>query len=98
MLLSILVSTSFISSCSKPPDRKAYEEVVATMSMEKAKNFFHAYSKSIYRDKLVNEIAGWCEHEETEECYRMILDVLPQDHPRTKEMLAYYEKNYGTKR
>lgn len=98
ILLLLLGNIVFISSCSKPPDQKAYEEVVATMSLEKAKRFFDNYPQSQYRDRLVNEIIDWCKHEETEGCYKMILDTLPKDHPRYKEVVAYYEKHFGDKK
>lgn len=98
IFILVLVSISFISSCSKPPDQKAYEDIVATMSMEKAKRFFENYPESQYRDRLVNEIIGWCKHEETWECYKLILDTLPKDHPRYKEVVAYYENHFGDKK
>ena len=45
-LLSML-----LVSCSKPPDQKAYEEIVTTMSMEKAKRFFHNYPQKLGRGR-----------------------------------------------
>ncbi len=98
ILILTLISIPLISSCSKPPDQKAYEDIVATMSMEKAKKFFDNYPHSLYRDRLVDEIIKWCKHEETEECYKMILDTLPKDHPRYREVFAYYERHFGDKR
>jgi hypothetical protein len=92
-----LVSMLFFS-CSKPPDQKAYEEIVATMSMEKAKRFFDNYPQSQYRDKLVNEIIDWCKHEETEEGYKLALEALPKNHLRYKEVVAYYEKHFVNKK
>ena len=98
ILILVLGGVSFISSCSKPSDEKAYKEIVATMSMEKAKRFFENYPHSQYRNKLVDEIIGWCKHEGTEECYKMILDILPKDHPRYEETAAYYKDHFGHKK
>lgn len=98
ILILVLGGVSFISSCSKPSDEKVYKEIVTTMSMEKAKRFFDNYPESQYRDRLVNEIIGWCKHEDTEECYKMILDALPKDHTRYKEVIVYYEKYFGDKK
>jgi len=100
-LISILVffvGTLSMSSCGKPADQKAYEEVVGTMSMEKAKAFFDNYSHSAYRDKLVNDIIEWCKEEKTEGCYRLAIEVLPKDHPRYKEIVSYYEQHFGGKK
>jgi len=94
--LLVLISMFFLS-CGKPSDQKTYEEVVATMSMEKAKKFFTDYPQSQYRERLVNEIMEWCRYEETEEGYRLAIDALPEDHPRFKEFVAYYEKHFLSK-
>ncbi len=64
------------------------------MSMEKAKKFFDQYPQSQYRDKLVNEIIAWCAQEDKEECYKLVTETLPKDHPRYKEVIAYYEKHF----
>ncbi len=98
LLFTLLVSLSLISGCGKPSDQKAYEEVVATMSMEKAKRFFDSYPKSRYRDRLVNEIIEWCKQEETKECYKLIVDTLPKDHPQYQGVVAYYESKFGEKK
>jgi hypothetical protein len=93
-----LVAISSLSGCSKSPDQKAYEEIVATMSMEKAKKFFDNYPQSPYRDKLVNEMIEWSKNEETESGFRIIMEALPKDHPRYKEVVANYEKRFGEKK
>ena len=87
-----------VSSCSKPSDQKLYEEVIETMSMLKAKQFFKSYPKSQYSDKLADEIVGWCKQEETESCYKMLLDTLPEHHPRRKEMVTYYENQFSKRK
>ena len=78
----------------KPSDQKAYNEVIATMSMEKAKHFFYDYPDSRFRDILVNQIIEWCKQEKTEECYRIILEIIPTDHMRYKELLSYYNERF----
>jgi hypothetical protein len=90
----VLVSMLFLSGCGKLADQKAYEDTIATKSMEKAKRFFDNYPQSRYKDKLVNEIAEWCRQEGTESCYKMAIEVLPKDHPRHKELATYYEKHF----
>jgi len=94
ILIIVLVGLFFVLRDGKPSDQQAYEEVVATMSMKKAKRFFDEYPHSEFRDKLIGEIIGWCKKEETEECYRMILDAIPKDHVRYREVSSYYEKQY----
>lgn len=74
----------------KPADQKAYNEVIATMSMDKAKRFFHSYSDSHYRDELANQIIKWCEQENTEESYRMVLETIPKSHVKYQELQDYY--------
>ncbi|MBI5058088.1 MAG: hypothetical protein HZB61_15870 [Nitrospirae bacterium] len=98
IFILLAISILFVSGCSKHNDKKDYEEIVATMSMERAKRFFDNYPESQYRDKLVNEIIGWCKHDETEACYKMIIDVLPKNHSRYKEVVDYYETHFGKKK
>lgn len=98
VVLFTVVCISFISNCNKSSDKKAYEEVVATMSMQKARHFFAKYPYSTYRDKLVSELIEWCKREETEECYRLMLHAIPKDHPQYKEMSSYYESRFGKNR
>jgi len=96
-LILVLLSILLILSYGKPADQKAYEEIVATKSMEKAKTFFNNYPQTRYKDKLVNEIIEWCKQEGTESCYRMAIEVLPRDHPRHEELIKYYEKHFDYK-
>ena len=92
----LLVSLFLFSTCTKRPDQKAYEEVLATMSMNKAKRFFDTYPQSQYRDRLVDDIIAWCKAEDTESCYKAILEVLPKDHSRYKELAVYYQTRFVT--
>ena len=94
----MLAGILFIWGCGKPSDQKAYEEIVATMAMEKAKRFFDTYPQSPYRNRLVEEIVEWCQREDTEECYRVILQALPKDDRRYQEVVAHYEKRFGEKK
>ena len=94
----VLLSILLISSCGKPEDQKAYEEIVATKSMEKAKKFFDNYPQNRYTDKLINEIAEWCRQEGSESGYRLAIEVLPKDHPRYKELVTHYEKHFIDKK
>jgi hypothetical protein len=98
IVILMVIGIFSLSSCSKPPDQKLYEEVVGTMSMLKAKQLFSAYPKSQYSDKLADEIVGWCKQEETEVCYKMLLDTLPEQHRRHKEIAAYYEAQFNKKK
>lgn len=93
----VLINIALSSSCGKPADQKMYEEVIATMSAEKAKKFFNNFPQSKYRDRLVNEMIGWCKEEKTKECYELILEALPKEHPGYGEMISYYQEHFGKK-
>jgi len=88
----------FISNCDKPSDQKAYDEIHATMSMEKAKRFFDNYPESQYRDKLIDAMIAWCQQENTDECYKTVIGTLPKEHPQYSNIVTYYEKHFGKKR
>lgn len=98
MFLGVTIIIVFFSSCSKSSEQKAYDEVIAAMSAEKAKQFFKNYPQSKFRDRLVDEIMGWCKQDETVGCYKMILDAIPKEHPMHKEVSAYYEKHFEGKK
>lgn len=93
--LLVLLVTLPILGCGKPSDQEAYEEVVATMSMERAKRFFERYPQSQYRSRLGDEIVAWCKREDTTECYRLIIEAFPKDHARYQEVIANYEGRFG---
>lgn len=97
LCIVMLVSIVSFLSCDNSSDQKAYEQVVATMSMEKAKRFFDSYPQSQYRDRLIEEIIGWCKGEGTKECYRLLIQILPRDHRLYQEVVASYEKRFGVK-
>ena len=77
-----------------PSDQKAYNEVIATMSMEKARHFFYDYPNSRLKDILVNQIIEWCKQEKTEECYKIILETIPKDHRKYIELSNYYNAHF----
>lgn len=81
----------------KPSDRAAYDEVVVSMSLKKATRFFAMYPESPYADQLVTDLIGWCREERATRanCYRMVLEAVPRDHPRYGDALAAYEGAVG---
>ncbi len=96
LLLPVLLALSAVfAACAKSPDRRAYDEVAATMSLHKAKQFFERYPRSPYRDRLVDDIIEWCRREETPECWRMARDVVPADHPRYGEVTSECARHSG---
>lgn len=98
VFLFVFMGTLSVFNCGKPPDQKAYEEILATMSMEKAKRFFVNYPESPYKDKLIHEMIVWCQQENTEESYKMVIDALPKDHPRYNEIMVFYQKHFTGKK
>jgi hypothetical protein len=95
-LLVLLVSAGILifQVRHKPSDKKAYEEVVATMSINKAKLFFADYPQSPYREKLVDNLIEWCRMEKTKECYQMILECLPRESRPYQEVESYYKTHF----
>lgn len=94
-VFGILLVTLTMLNCGKPPDQKAYEEVITTMSLSKAKDFFSKYPQSKYADKLVKDITGWCDQEGTKGCYEMVLETIPKDHPKRSELADFYKKRFN---
>ena len=82
-------------ACAKSSDQEAYEEVVASMSLVKAKRFFADYPKSAYLDRLADKVIEWCGQEPTEEILRAALEALPKDHPRRKDIEVINTKRFG---
>ncbi len=97
IIIIALSTILFISRYDKLSDLEAYEEVIATMSMEKANHFFNNHKNSKYKDILVEEIIEWCNEEKTEKCYKIILDTIPKDHIRYLELSTYYEIHFKDK-
>ncbi|MGH7407873.1 MAG: hypothetical protein ACREKF_07700 [Candidatus Methylomirabilales bacterium] len=94
---AVAVAAVWYLSQGKPSDRAAYDEVVVSMSLEKATRFFATYPDSPYADQLVTDLIGWCRQERGNpvDCYRMILGAVPRDHPRYGEALGAYEGALG---
>lgn len=92
-VLGILLITLAMLNCGKPPDQKAYEEVISTMSLNKAKEFLSKYPQSKYSDKLVNDIIRWCDHDSTKECYEMVFEIIPKNHSKYSELADSYKKS-----
>lgn len=94
ILFTVIFLLIYILVFYKPSDQKAYNEVIATMSMEKAKHFFYDYPDSRFKDILVNQIVEWCQQEKNEECYKIILETIPKDHVKYKELSSYYNEQF----
>ncbi len=94
LLPAVLGLCAILAACGKSPDRRAYDDVVATMSLQKARQFFERYPGSPYRDRLVDDIIEWCRRDGTEECSKMILGVIPRDHPRYQEVVSDHERRF----
>lgn len=76
----------------QPSDEQAYLDVVATMSLGKAKDFFAKFPQSQYGNKLASDIIAWCKTERISGCFQAILDILPREHPRYPEILHLSEQ------
>jgi len=94
-LLAVLGLCLVFAACGKSPDRRAYDDVVATMSLHKAEQFFERFPQSPCRDRLVDDIIGWCRREGTAECYEMALGVIPKDHPGYEAAVSDYSRRFG---
>jgi hypothetical protein len=94
VIIIVLIGVFFALRDNKTSDQEAYKDILATMSMKKAKQFFIEYPNSNLKNILIDEIIRWCKKEKTDECYRIILDTIPKDHLKYKELYSYYKKHY----
>ncbi len=92
VVVLLIVSGIVVFTRWQPSDEQAYLDVVATMSLAKAKGFFTKFPKSQYRDKLASDIITWCKTERIPGCFQAILDILPREHPRYPEILQLSEQ------
>ena len=77
-----------------PEDQRAYEEVLATLSMAKAKQFCAEHQGSPYASRLGEDLVAWCYHENTRDCFELVLMALPREHSRRAEVMAYYRSHF----
>ena len=88
ILSSILIGLLIVSlaACGRVRETRAYQEVLKNKSLAAAGNFFERYPESRYTDSLVEQLVQWCREEDSLELSRIVLDILPADHPGTIDL------------
>jgi hypothetical protein len=97
VIIIFLFSLMSLFYC-KQSDKHAYEEVLSTLSLQKAKQFFENYPESPYIDQLITRIMALCAKEDTKQCCSMVIEVIPLKHGRREEFKKLCEKQSMKKR
>lgn len=75
-----------VVGCSAPSEQAAFEEVLATFSIEKAESFLADYPDGDYADQLISHLADWCAEETDTELRFALVSSIPTTHARYAEI------------
>ncbi len=85
--LIIFMIALFLQGCFSSGEKKAHEEVLSTLSIEKLAAFFKKYPASKYDDLLIKEFSNRCDADpDRKSCYRMILEAIPSTNSNYAEI------------
>lgn len=83
-IIFFFIISLLLITCGKPSDQKAYEDVISTMSLEKAKNFFYTHPESPYADRLASDLVIMYSNEKSEVLCTELLKIIPEKYSQHK--------------